>query len=307
MSKSKKLFGLGVLLAIIFGICYFVWRGQPHPSRADSLGPKRDEINPASVVEGDLLPQSQQADAKAEDVVETMKAIEQFDIAMRDLRNKNGEEWVAGLKSIASDVNRLAKRSDFETFTAATLMIKRISDLAIARLISGEVAAGPTSDALSAINYRTPSDQELIRFIGQYYSDADQEQKKKAPESVLEFLSRFEPEVIFPDEQWIAGKTMSAMISERNATLSLLSIAWAKPQLEFAQVTALYLARGGNRSFRGKELEADLEKRVGKEISLISSPKFVSSFVNTNASVTDISNAVDAALIEFERNGASRK
>ncbi len=226
---------------------------------------------------------------------------------MRDLQNRREKNWGLGLEAVAVEVNRLAKRSDFESFTASALMIKRISDLTIARLMSGEVTAHSTIDALSVINYQIPTDQVLIGFIGQYYADAEQERKKKSPVSVLEFLSRFEPDVVFPDEQWSAGKTMAGMISGHNATLSLLSIAWAKPQLEFAQVTALYLARGGNRNFRGKELEADLEKRVGKEFALISSPQFVDSVVNTKASVTDISNAVDAALVEFARNGARPK
>jgi len=302
MSKSKKHFGLVVLLVMGFGICCVGWRIQKHSGQKLMLEQKRERLDSAPFLEVNSEPQSQHEAARPEDAVDAMKELERFDMAMKDLRNKRGDDWIDGLKIIGNDVNRLAKRSEFESVTAAALMVKRISDLTIGRLMAGEVAADETNYALSVINYQIPDDQTLVRFIGQYYPGAVKEQIRKAPESVLEFLARFEPEVIFPDEESIPGKTMSGMISEHNATLSLLSIAWAKSQLELAKITALYLSRGGNRNFRGKDLDVDVEIRIGNEIRLVAVPKFVGALGNMNPTAADISNAIDQALSDFEQH-----
>jgi hypothetical protein len=304
MSKINKIHVL--VLILVIALFYAIWHLSKNPESAEREK-KTNHNRIVSTQSGSKKGQKPKPiDYDPAELADTIATIEKFDIALQDLRRLNSEEWIFGLEKIAKDATKLAKQSDFESVTAAALMIKRITDLAIGRLLSGEVAVQATYDVLSSIDYHVPTDRELIDMVGQYYhapANGD-----VAAESVMEFVSRYEPDVVFPeDSQWVPGNTMYGMITEHNATLSLMTVAWAKPQLELARVTGLYLLRGGDRNLRNEELAVDLELKVGKEMEQIKPPDFAKAFGNMNPKSKDISSAIGESFQEFERSFVSSK
>lgn len=299
MSKSIRFLILGSLFVFICGICYLNWLSPMGQNQTKKVGQEQSESNSTSGPE--VVPQSPpRAESNGDkSSVEPLKALDQFDTTMNELRNSRGEDWTEGLKKLAVVVDSLGNQPDFESFTASSLMIKAMSDLAITRLMTGEVSGDTTLRGLESFNYRVPTDKKLIDFICQYYADGEKERRKHAPESVMEFVSRFESDDdLFPKEDRVGKWTMKGLITERKATLSLFGIAGAEQRLELARVTALYVARGGDFNLRGKELATDLAIRVGKEAAQVSVPQFFGALGNMAPTTSDISKDIEMVLYE---------
>lgn len=297
MSKNIKRFGLIILLGLLCSIFYITsWT----PRLLNYLKPIKPEKSDSIVAsDGAARTRSRLKREQSLNPGELLKAVEQFDVAMKKLRNANGEDWISGLKDLAEVTNNLGKRSDFKSFTTSALMVRRVSDLVIGRLMTGEVPAKESLKGLESIVYQVPDDQQMFEFICQYYPDGAKDRKRHPPITVLEFVSRFEPDVDFPDERWVDGKTMTGIITEQKATLSLFCITSAKIQLDTARVTALYLMKGGNSNLRGNELGADLAKLVGGEIQTLTKPLFAETTGSERPTGADISYTIGEALRVF--------
>ncbi len=299
MSKSNKSLIFGSLFVLICGIGYLIWFTLMDQNQSKKVEQGRIESNSATGLE--VVPRSPpRSEGNANEVsIEPLRALEEFDASMNELRNSRGDDWTEGLKKLAVVVNSLGNQPDFESLTASSLMIKAMSDVAITRLMTGEVPGDATLRALENIIYQVPTDEKLIDFICQYYADGEKERMKYASDSVLEFVSRFESDdELFPKEDWAKGWTMKGLITERKATLSLFGIAGAKQRLELARVTALYVARGGDFNLRGNELASEFAIRVGKEAALVSVPKFFGALGNLAPTINDISNDIGMVLYE---------
>ena len=206
--------------------------------------------------------------------VDPLEMIDKFDTQFVKLLNAEGDEWATGLKELASLVNRLDQQSNFDSVIGTALMIKRTSDLAIFRLMAAEVSPADTLPGLMEISYSIPSDKRIIDYICKSHPEGEARRRKNPTESVTDFLFGLEEDPIFPIGEWSKEKTESEIISGGNASGRLLFVVVARYVLDSAKITGLYLQRGGNPRLAGKELEADLERLVGKEIETLPIPLF---------------------------------
>ena len=109
----------------------------------------------------------------------------------------------------------------------------------------------------------------------------------------MEFASRFEEEPLFPDDGWSVEKTATRIVNSSNATGRLELVGAAQFKLFSAEITAIYLKRGGNPRLTGMELEADIELLVGNEIKKLPIPLFGDEVATAGTIVFLISNAQD--------------
>lgn len=272
MSKKTGVLALVVILALLGAVVHAVWWKHGKPEQGGTTGPEANHSisnRPGKTGSG-----SGPDREEAGEWFDPLKVIDEFDMRFSELRQADGEAWTYGIQDLAVMTNILGKQGDFRSVVASALMAGRVSDMAIARMMAGEVSPEGTLRGLKSFSYRIPNDQQLIDFICEYHPSGKEERLRNPSESVLDFAFRFEPDLSFPEEAQNLGKTPTEIIAGQNMIDSLLAISIGETKLETARTTAIYLQRGGNRNFSGDELRIDLEMRVGKEIAEFPTPLF---------------------------------
>lgn len=294
--KNKILMGIVIPLLLIF---FWVLSSDFRPPDKNRNGDIDREANTNKVLTSDGInarkPSENQKDIPS---IDPFKMIEKFDNRLAELTGAEGDLWSLGLKDLAEITNRLGEQPDFQSFTATALMVSRASDLVISRLMAGEVSPEDTLHGLERFAYSIPSETRMIAFVCELHPDGEDERRKNPPQSLPEFVSRFESDPIVPNEEWSKEKTATDSISSRNATGRLMIIGSAHLRLQAAKITAIYLQRGGNRHLTTMKLESDIEQLVGKEIKKMPVPLFGSE----NASAATISFLIENAQSLYQRN-----
>ena len=272
MSKSRKI-SAGVLVLILSLVIFFnVWLKPKTANKSDNsvAAGEVDTSNTITLNE----PKNGKRIEREEDrpQVDPYEMIDKFDAQFVKLLDAKGDVWATGLKELASMANRLGEQSDFDSVTAAALLVSRTSDLVISRLMAAEVSPENTLPGLNEFSYSIPSDSRIIALICEVYPNGEHERKKNPTESVEDFLFGLEDDPIIPMGEWSKEKTATEIISTGNASGKLLLIGGAQYMLYSAKITSLYLQRGGNPGLSGIELEVDVERLAGKEIEKLPIP-----------------------------------
>lgn len=299
MSKPNKSLVAIVSVAALCAVLSVGWISSIARNQSEADKIKNNNTYTELDREPEARFQSGRENAKLVHSGEPVQTLKWFNGEMKTLRNSRDGEWAAGLTRLAGVVNVLGKQPDFESFTASALMTKALSDISINRLMNGEIEGDATLRGIEKIHFIIPSDEKLIDFICQYYSNGAKEKERLTPDSVMEFVSRFEPDDEFPNEHEGNALTAIGLITEKKATLSLFAISGAKQRLDLARVTALYIAKGGDFNLRGKELAAELEAKVGEEATHVTVPKFFEALGNLKPTVFDISEDIEMTLYEY--------
>jgi hypothetical protein len=293
--RSKILAGIVLpLLLIVFWVLSWDFRSPDRNNNGDIGG----ELKASKAVTSDGISARKPSESKEDlPLIDPFEMIEEFDIRFLQLAEAEGDLWVSRLKGLAEITNRLGKQPDFESLTATALMVSRASDLVIFRLMAGDVSPENTLPALERFEYSIPSEQRMISFVCELHPEGDEERRKNPPQSLPEFVSRFESDPIFPNEEWSKEKTATESISSRNATGRLMIIGAAHLKLQVAKITAIYLQRGGNPHLTTMKLESDIERLVGKEIEKLPVPLFG----GENASAATIGFLIENAQSLYQR------
>jgi hypothetical protein len=238
--------------------------------------------------------------------IDPAKALEHFDLVMRNLGKLNGDEWTSALREEGDVVGRLGTQKDFQSFVAAALMVKRISDLSMSRLMRNEVSAIDTLAVLDGIHYTSPSDRQMRDFAREFHPDGKVLRKVPSPESALDFVSQFESEDIFLGsyEKNDASWELKEIVTEKKLMYSLLMFAYARMGLQFARLTAVYLIKGGRTDLVGKpEFDNELSRVVGKEIDALQPPLFAGTSMGEKPNAASMSFYISGALRTIPESG----
>jgi len=274
VSKTRKIsvgiFALILLLAI-FSILWLKPRTSDRNDSSVATGnvDTKTKITSSGLGKGKRIEREEKLPP-----VDPFKLIDKFDAQFVKLLDAEGDVWATGLKELASIANRLGEQSDFDSVTAAALLVTRASDLAISKLMAAEVSPEDTLPGLKEFSYSIPSDKRIIAYICQLHPEGEALRRKNPTESVTDFLFGLEEDPIIPMGEWSREKTETEIISGGNASGKLLFIVAAKYKLDSAEITALYLQRGGNPRLTGIELESDMGRLAGKEIEKLPKPLF---------------------------------
>ncbi len=290
MNKTTAILSLIVLLGLIGAVVHTVWwREEPAGNDAAESGTGRAGLAPSGEPGNVAGPGLE----NAEESLDPPEAVDFFRAKLEELRGMKGESWVAGVRELSELATRLGRRRDYGSVVSSAVMTGELSDMAMARMMAGEISPDEAIRGLEDLAFIPPSDSQLIDFISQSYPNGEEERRRNPPESVLEFASKFEPEIIFPrEEEWGPEKTPIGIIDGPNITFSLFVISVGKMKLETARITAIYLQMGGAPSLRNEELAADLAMRVGKEIAELPVPLFGEEKPDAGGIVFLIDNAI---------------
>lgn len=275
MNKTSKIMVCSLLLMFFFAISFLVSR-KGEPPLKHAFDNNKDKVKRYNMT---LPSTDSKIDKRIESSgdfsrVDPFEVVEKFDTRFAELLIAEDHSWELGLEELASIVNRLGGQSDFQSVTISALMVARISDLAIAKLMAGDITPKDTLNGLERFTYSIPNERRLIGFICELYPGGEEQRRKNPPRSVNEFVSRFEEEPIIPYDEWTENKTATGIASRGNAMARLLYIEWAKFKLDTAKIVAIYLQRGGDPNFKGVDLEANLSLLVGQEIEKLPIPLF---------------------------------
>jgi hypothetical protein len=295
-SKNKILAGIALLLLlIVFWVIFSDFRLSDKNHNGDIGG----EVNTNKVLTSDGI-NARRPSEKKRDIpsLDPFKIIGKFDTRLVELTDAEGDLWSLGLKDLAEITNRLSEQPDFQSLIATALMVSRASDLVISRLMAGEVSPEDTLSGLERFAYSIPSESRMFTFVCELHPNGEAERRKNPPESVMEFVSRFESEPIFPDDEWTKEVTATRIVNSGNAMGRLAVIGAAQFKLYSAKIAAIYLQRGGNPHLTTMKLESDIERLVGKEIEKLP----VLLFGGEKASAGTISFLIENAQSLYQRN-----
>lgn len=171
MNRTTGILMLMAILALLGAVVHAVWwkPGKPewngvanlragHPA-SDHSGKSKSRAGPNREEPGESL--------------DPLKEIEEFDIRFAELREADGEAWVLGIQKLAVIANRLSRQGEFRSSVASALMVGRISEMATARTMSGEISPDDALRGLDGFVYIIPNDQQLIMTRGQTNHHAD--------------------------------------------------------------------------------------------------------------------------------------
>jgi hypothetical protein len=225
MSRTRSIMVGSLLLMLFFIIPYLIW-WKSEPLDIFAFGDTIDKVNRYNKTTSSTDSKIGKRMERGADFprVDPFEMIEKFDTRFAELLIAEGNAWELGLVELANMVNRMGEQSDFQSVTVSALLVTRISDLAIARLMAAEVSPTDTLDGLERFTFSIPSDRRLIDFICELHPEGEEQRRENPPRSVDEFVSRFEEEAIFSDDEWSEKKTATGITSSGNATAKLLNI-----------------------------------------------------------------------------------
>lgn len=293
MSKARKI-SIGIFaLILLLAISFILWLKPATSDRNDDRFAAGDVDSNMTITSSDLGKEKLIERGEKLPPVDPFEMIDKFDTQFVKLLNAEGDVWASGLKELASMVNRLGKQSDFDSVTAAALLVTRVSDLAISKLMAAEVSPEDTLAGLKEFSYSIPSDRRMITYICELHPEGEARRRENPTESLADFVFGLESEPVLPMGEWSEERTETDLISSGNASGKLLFIVVAKYKLDSAEVIAIYLQRGGDPRLTGKELEADIERLAGKEIEKLPIPLFGEENPTVVNIVSFIANAQD--------------